>query len=112
MDELTKKKFDSILLKDVSALTQSDCIFLRARRDYLTDEQMNKYREALDPLMHVGTETVTEHVDTVLKERKQQMFQDFTYRDLQAKLKELGYKKIVGLKREVMIKMIEDSYVL
>lgn len=110
MDELAKKTFDSIVSKDISALTQSDIIFLRARQSYLTEEQLKLYSPYFD--LPVATPVVTNRVDEVLKERKEKMFDDFTYRELQEKLKELGYKKVVGLKREAMIKMIEDSYAL
>lgn len=117
MDEFTKKKFDSILQKGVSALVLSDLIFLRARRDYLTQEQLAKYEPkfALIDQQRKEIEAVKEEV--IVTEPKQEekvgkLYSDFSYKALQKKGKEMGLKKVVGLSRDELIKQIDDCYVL
>ncbi len=39
--------FDTICLKEPHELTDNDIGFLRARRSYLTDEQLNRYADVL-----------------------------------------------------------------
>jgi hypothetical protein len=43
MNKEAQAILDSILAKDLSAVTSSDLEFLRARQSYLTDEQKEKY---------------------------------------------------------------------
>ena len=47
MDEQSKKHLEDILRKDIPSLTEADKIFLRARRTYLTRDQMGKYIDIL-----------------------------------------------------------------
>ena len=105
MDEHTQKVFDAIIKKDVSALIPSDIVFLRARQSYLTEEQLALYA----PLFNVKTEPVVEAVTEVPKERT---IADYSMKELYKRAKELGCKTRVGLKRDELIKMIDDCYVL
>ena len=89
MDPQSQKKFDDILAKDLSAITPSDIVFLRARRDYLTSAQQEKYLDT------DGNLTVT-----------------MSYRQLQQKAKELGLKFRVGMTKAELSKLVEDSYIL
>lgn len=76
-----------ILLKDVSALIPTDIAFLKARQSYLTEEQVSLY----SPLWGAKETLVTPSI---------------TYKELQAKARELGFKVKVGIKREDLELMI------
>jgi RNase adaptor protein for sRNA GlmZ degradation len=45
MDEKSRAKLNSILAKDPNSLIQADISFLKARRGYLNQDQLYKYRE-------------------------------------------------------------------
>ena len=48
MDNQSQKKLEEILAKEVSTLGEQDKVFLRARRSYLTGEQVEKYAKELE----------------------------------------------------------------
>lgn len=117
MDEFTKKKFDALLQKDISALVLSDLIFLRARRDYLTPEQLEQYQPEFDTIDQRRKEIEAMKQEAIVTEPKQEekkgkLYSDFSYKDLQKKGKEMGLKKVVGLSRDELIKQIDECYVL
>lgn len=73
-----------ILKKEDFRLTNTDRAFLRARKAYLTREQIAKYPSVFDD------ETIDE--DTLL-------YPELGYKELQSKAAELGMKKVVGKER-------------
>jgi hypothetical protein len=42
-------KLSEITQKEIAALTEADIIFLKARRSYLTPEQLETYAPVLEP---------------------------------------------------------------
>jgi hypothetical protein len=48
MDNITESQLSAILAKEPTGLTEADAAFLRARRDYLTEEQQITYASVLD----------------------------------------------------------------
>ena len=85
MDSETQAFFDNILQKDITALTEGDIIFLRARRSYLNPEQEEKYKDFIKVEEKISYKTLMEHA------------------------KGLGLKVRVGLKREQLEQMIADA---
>lgn len=49
MNQEAQDKLSEILAKDVSAITEEDAQFLRARADYLDDSQKDQYMQFLNP---------------------------------------------------------------
>lgn len=47
MDELSQAKFDEVVAKDIVELSDSDILFLQARRGYLNKEQKAKFASVL-----------------------------------------------------------------
>ncbi len=48
LDEVSRATLERILSTDVRALTAEDVVFLRARREYLSGEQLHNYGPVLD----------------------------------------------------------------
>lgn len=48
MDSRSRKLFDAIVKKELEALTKGDKLFLRARRSYLSMEQVEKFASVLE----------------------------------------------------------------
>ncbi len=48
MEQTTESQLSAILAKEPSGLTEADAAFLRARRDYLTEDQQITYASVLD----------------------------------------------------------------
>jgi len=92
LDELTQKKLDSITAKEVLALTDSDIAFLKARKEYLTDGQVEIYEEIF------SKEPSTVKQSDPRRSR--------TYRAMQSQAKELGLK-YVGVSREDLERSID-----
>jgi hypothetical protein len=46
---------NEILAKEITAVTKSEIIFLRARRDYLTPEQLEKYKDLIEVKKEIKT---------------------------------------------------------
>jgi hypothetical protein len=60
MDSQSQQQLDTILKKEVTALTPSDIDFLRARASYLTQDQNEAYAHVLQvPDAEKSSETVT-----------------------------------------------------
>lgn len=47
MDDFTKKYFDKIMAMDVAELTKENIGFIRARREYLSGDQKEKFAKIL-----------------------------------------------------------------
>lgn len=93
LDKFTQTKFLAVLKKDVSALTSSDLVFLKARRDYLTPAQQEKY---------FGTNPDQPH----------KLIVQMSYTELRAKAKELKLPFRVGMTKEELYKLVDDYYIL
>ena len=85
-----KDLLQSILQKDISSLVASDIAFLKSRQSYLTEEQVILYST-----LWGATETP--------------VIPSITYKELQAKARELGFKVKVGIKREDLELMIAST---
>jgi len=48
MDQTPESQLSAILSKEPTGLTAADAAFLRARRDYLTEDQLITYASVLD----------------------------------------------------------------
>lgn len=49
MDPRSQTRFDAILQKEITGLSESDMTFLKARRDYLTEGQLSEYEDLFYP---------------------------------------------------------------
>jgi len=54
MNPEARKKLDEIVEKSLPALNEHDIRFLKARRSYLTPEQLEKFKEVLDKPLREG----------------------------------------------------------
>lgn len=85
MDKEAQQKLNAILSKDISAITQGDLVFLRARSYYLTEEQKRKY---------------------FAPEQKQEVKKELTYRELFTLARSMGHKIRVGIKKDDLIALV------
>jgi len=101
MNEEAKVIFDKILRKSISSLTEWDIKFLKARRDYLNETQLGFYSVLFDgkPSTY-ASDSDPKEVDPVVEGP--------SYKELQAKAKELGLK-YVGVKADKLKIMIEQA---
>lgn len=88
MNPEAQVKLDEILQKEAAALTDADVAFLKARKDYLTNDQRAAYNEVLG------------------EESKPPKIKGLSYQELQAKAKELGLKIRVGIKKADLENMV------
>lgn len=49
MDDISRRRLNEILKKEINSLTEADKVFLRARCTYLTQDQTGKYVSVLTP---------------------------------------------------------------
>lgn len=47
MDELSQKRFDKLVKLEIPAMTENDKLFLRSRRSYLSETQLERYASIL-----------------------------------------------------------------
>ena len=48
LDKLTQEKLNGILAQEIGSLEDGDKAFLRARRSYLTEEELERYASILE----------------------------------------------------------------
>ena len=89
-----KEKLKVLVEKEVNSLTREDIVFLKARRSYLTQEQLEKFDSVLTE------ETPEEEVVTADRTDVLPEGEHPSYRDLQKRAKELGKNTVVGQSRE------------
>ena len=73
MDEVSQARFDAIMAKDLSSLTEADKSFLRARKTYIPNKKQQELKsvlggtdEVVEPQPEVEREDWSEHpADTV-----------------------------------------------
>ena len=94
MDNLTQKKFDEVIKKEVLALTPSDILFLKARSSYLTAIQKEVYKEVLEAKVEVNKEP------NLAKSR--------SYRAMQRQGAALGLH-VVGVSREELERSLDTA---
>lgn len=101
MDKQSQAVFERILAKAIVSLTEHDIKFLKARRDYLNETQLGFYSVLFDgkPSTYASDDYSKIQPEVVLP----------TYKELQARARELGLKVRVGLKREVLQEMITQA---
>lgn len=99
---------DEITSKEPAALTEQNIAFLRARRSYLTGDQLAKFEEVLerkddpaDELEELQTTTSTDE-EVVLDAEK------MTYNDLKTEAKELGIK-YVGVSKDALAAAVAEA---
>lgn len=56
MDNISLQRFNYILLKPIEVLNQDEISFLKARSGALTDEQLAKYADILNPIKEITSE--------------------------------------------------------
>lgn len=95
MDPRSQENFNRIIAIEAHALTNSDIAFLRARRDYLTEEQLAYYAETFTrdiieavlekpPILPVNLKNIASVVPSALK--------DMEYNDVLKLARAQGYK--------------------
>lgn len=95
MDNLTQKKLDQIVKKEVLALTDTDVAFLKARKSYLTEEQLETYKTVFSK----------EPVEVV----KPRLERSRGYRAMQRELSALGHH-VVGVPKEELERMLDTIH--
>ena len=99
MDPLSQKKFDEILQKETTTLSDSDIAFLQARRDYLTPVQKEFYSEILG----IKVEEKLPVISTPVPNTSQ-----LSYKELQRKARSLGLP-FIGQKKENLLVAISTA---
>jgi hypothetical protein len=94
MDELSQKKLDQILQKDINILTDNDIAFLNARIYYLNESQKEYYSSALNKK---PKEVV-----------KPNLNRSRSYKELQRQASALGFH-VVGESRENIERMLDTA---
>jgi len=94
MDNLTQKTLDGILNKEPLALTQTDISFLKARKSYLTDEQIDKYS------------SVFEQEPVEVSKPQNRDNRSRSYRAMQKQLAALGHH-VVGVPKAQLERMMD-----
>ena len=89
MDPDTQKKFDSIIRKDISAITPSDIVFLKSRISYVSVGDMERFKSLISPVV------------------KEDVVVQITYRELQNQLRAKGIKFKVGMTREQLEALLQ-----
>lgn len=95
MDQRSQENFNRIIAIEAHALTNSDVAFLRARRDYLTEEQLAYYEDTFTrdttpevavqpPILPVNLKNIASVVPSTIK--------DMTYNELLQLARTQGYK--------------------
>ena len=96
MDSRSQEKLAGIVKKDLHELTAPDMVFLRARRGYLTSDQLEKFKSVLESHANVVVEVdATEEIA-------------LSYKELQARVAAMGFHAI-GKTRETLLKIIADA---
>ena len=95
MDQQSQDKLNKILKLEPQALSQSDIDFLKARRSYLTSEQVAYYAKVLEQ------EAPPSPQNRDNRSRK--------YRDMQRELSARGYH-VVGVPREELERMLDTIH--
>lgn len=93
MDDTSKKKLDEITAKEPAALTEGDIVFLKARRSYLTADQLTRYAEVLGQS----------------DEEEEKALNEMTRAELEDVAKELGLDPDEYAKKADLIAAIEEK---
>ena len=105
MNKEAVEMLQKILKKDLSLLTSVDKAFLKARRGYLSDEQIEKFAEILSdsPIVEriVNLEVPQTPESPVVPTVK--------FADLLAKGQRMGLKVKIGMKKEIVEAMIAEA---
>ena len=96
-----KEKLKLIVEKEVRSLTTADIVFLKARRSYLTQEQLEKFDSVLTEETPEEEVVTADRTDVLLEGEHP------SYRDLQKRAKELGKVTVVGQTRDQLIDYIK-----
>lgn len=89
-----QKVLDKILIKTIPELLSEEIAFLRARRSYLNDEQLEFYKDILS--------------DEVNKKVSDDG--ESSYNDLQKEAFSLGMKNVVGKSKKILTEFINKAY--
>lgn len=99
MDEKDTNLLKSILAKKhISLITNSERIFLKARREYLNDDQRKKYADIIGVTLE----------EDLVKEEEVQAEGSSTYNQLLEYAKSIGYKG-KRIPKEELVKWIESN---
>lgn len=69
LDTKTQEFFNKVLNKDVNTLNEDDCAFLKARQDYLTEEELEKYSFIFEEKEEVIDDVTTEQPIEIKEEK-------------------------------------------
>lgn len=89
---------ESILEKEEGSLTAADIGFLRARRSYLTSDQIHKYPSAFPE--RAAKKPVEPAPSEQTNQEPTQSKSEVSYKDLQKQAQALGMAKVVGKSQE------------
>jgi len=125
MNKEAVEMLEKILKKDISLLTIQDKGFLKARRSYLTDEQIVRYADILGVEIMHGEDTNVDSVfapievkdydpnEPILPELPPEIIPEevpvVKFAELLAKGQRLGLNVRIGMKREVVESMIAEA---
>lgn len=121
MDDISQKKLDGILQKDVSAITDADASFLRARSSYLNKEQKEKFADMLEENLSQSqspspsyslTPSISPTPSPSPEDEEAPMLSKMSYKELVDKARERGVKLGRRVKREELLHIIEETYTI
>src|SRR3990167_5722979 len=95
LDELTQVRLDGIVKKEIPALTTTDIAFLKARRSYLNESQLDYYSEVLDSKPQKPA-------------KEPNLTKSRSYRAMQTQAKELGLP-FIGVRREDLERSLDTA---
>lgn len=105
MNKEAVEMLQKILKKDLSLLTSVDKAFLKARRGYLSDEQIEKFAEILSDSPIVERIAIPEAPQIP----EAPVVPTVKFADLLAKGQRMGLKVKIGMKKEIVEAMIAEA---
>lgn len=108
MNKEAVEMLQKILKKDLSLLTSVDKAFLKARRGYLSDEQIEKFAEILSDYPIVER-IATPEAPQVPQTPEAPVVPTVKFADLLAKGQRMGLKVKIGMKKEIVEAMIAEA---
>lgn len=111
MNKEAVEMLEKILKKDISLLTSVDKAFLKARRGYLSDEQIEKFAEILSdsPIVERIVTPEAPVSPQVPQTPEAPVVPTVKFADLLAKGQRMGLKVKIGMKKEIVEAMIAEA---
>lgn len=102
VDESVKIALKTILLKDLTELTEYDIAFLKARKEYLNSAELKFYENLMTGKKEKKEKEATVDYGPIGSD-------DIGYRELQSKASSLGMEKVVGASRKALEEFIDNK---